>query len=264
MKKVFGIQRDEQFSPNSVEKDLAILWAVVEPLGGTLISEQSFSGSRMLLEKPEETVIFSMGRLHQTIEKLKQLERSGAKVINPAEGVEACRRSNLVSVMRMLHIPQPPTEGIHGCWIKRGDTAATSKNDVVFCPDEEERDKVRKAFLERGVLDIVEQAHVEGDLVKFYGVLGTGFFRTYYPGDDGQSKFGDEERNGRPRHHAFSAEALQAAAERLSEAVQTPVYGGDAIICEDGSFVLIDFNDWPSFSRCREEAAEAIRMNIKL
>lgn len=30
MRKVIGIQRDERFSPNSVEKDLAILRAVVD------------------------------------------------------------------------------------------------------------------------------------------------------------------------------------------------------------------------------------------
>ena len=27
---------------------------------------------------------------------------------------------------------------------------------------------------------------------------------------------------------------------------------------EDGSYVIIDFNDFPSFSRCRKEAARAI------
>ena len=35
-------------------------------------------------------------------------------------------------------------------------------------------------------------------------------------------------------------------------------YGGDAIVRADGSFCIIDFNDWPSFSRCRDEAADAI------
>ena len=36
------------------------------------------------------------------------------------------------------------------------------------------------------------------------------------------------------------------------------VYGGDCIVREDGTFCIIDLNDWPSFSRCREEAAKAI------
>ena len=36
------------------------------------------------------------------------------------------------------------------------------------------------------------------------------------------------------------------------------IYGGDVIIGSDGIARLIDLNDWPSFSACREEAADAI------
>ena len=38
-----------------------------------------------------------------------------------------------------------------------------------------------------------------------------------------------------------------------SRLLHTPVYGGDAIVKSNGTYVIIDFNDWPSFSRCREE-----------
>jgi hypothetical protein len=44
----------------------------------------------------------------------------------------------------------------------------------------------------------------------------------------------------------------------LAAAVGLQVYGGDCIVTVDGAWYMIDFNDWPSFSRCREEAAEAI------
>jgi hypothetical protein len=40
------------------------------------------------------------------------------------------------------------------------------------------------------------------------------------------------------------------------------VYGGDWIVQTDGTPVLIDLNDWPSFSPCREEASEAIAQRI--
>jgi len=40
------------------------------------------------------------------------------------------------------------------------------------------------------------------------------------------------------------------------------VYGGDAIVQADGSFYIIDFNDWPSFSPCVNAAAEAISQLI--
>ena len=50
----------------------------------------------------------------------------------------------------------------------------------------------------------------------------------------------------------------QSEVERLAQLVGIEVYGGDAIIDSEGRFYIIDFNDWPSFSRCRDEAAEAI------
>ena len=36
------------------------------------------------------------------------------------------------------------------------------------------------------------------------------------------------------------------------------VYGGDAIVSPDGEVHIIDINDWPSFSPCLDEAAQAI------
>ena len=129
---------------------------------------------------------------------------------------------------------------------------------MVFAENEEElRNKISEFEL-RGIGDYVVSAHVEGDLVKFYVVVGSGFFRYFYPTDDGDSKFGDEQHNGAARHYRFSTTDLQQASEQLATAVGVDVYGGDCIVREDGSWCIIDFNDWPSFSRCRDEAVDAI------
>lgn len=117
--------------------------------------------------------------------------------------------------------------------------------------------------MQRGITDVVTQAHIKGDVVKFYGVEGTGFFRYYYSGDDTETKFGDEERNGKPQYYSFSSSNLQVDAEKLACLLQTPIYGGDAIVREDGCYVIIDFNDFPSFSRCRKDAAKAIFERMK-
>ena len=165
--------------------------------------------------------------------------------------------------MERIGTPIPPKDGIDGYWLKRGDAAAQSKGDVVFAAD---RDTLRQAIADmeqRGISEYTVSAHVVGDLVKFYGVFGTGFFRYYYPTDDGQTKFDDERRNGSAHHYPFDISALQGETERLAEAVGIDIYGGDAIVRDDGSFCLIDFNDWPSFSRCREEASDAIASIIK-
>ena len=142
--------------------------------------------------------------------------------------------------------------------MKRGDGAAQCREDVVYASNKDELALRIREMEQRGIEDYIVSAHVKGDVVKFYGVAGTGFFRCYYPMDDGQTKFGDEVRNGISHHYPFSTYDLQHEAERLSRAVGISIYGGDCIVKADRTFCLIDFNDWPSFSRCREEAADAI------
>ena len=272
--KTLLIQRALCYSPNSEEKDLAVLQEVGSLLeDATIISEDDFVDcfSTYNQSVSSESVdfvnvnsqIISMARSTKALECLKQLEQNGIQVLNPSVGVRACQRSNVDKVMRENHFPLPPDEGNDGYWVKRADTAAQSKEDVCFCHDWTEVEKKKSTFMQRGITDVVTQAHVKGDVVKFYGVEGTGFFRYYYSGDDTETKFGDEERNGKPRYYSFSSSNLQADAEKLACLLQTPVYGGDAIIQEDGSYVIIDFNDFPSFSRCREDAAKAIVRRMK-
>ena len=262
--KVLMIQRAERFSPNSVEKDQAILEAVAERLQqqGYLVEMVSENtGGLSHLFEVRETLgdcplcVLTMGRLPET---LAWLEAQHVKVINTPEGVRNCARSRLQRIMEHIGTPIPPQEGPDGYWLKRGDAAAQSKGDVVFAADGDRLHQAIADMERRGIREYTVSAHVVGDLVKFYGVCGTGFFRYYYPTDDGQTKFDDERRNGAAHHYPFDVCALQSECERLAEAVGVDVYGGDAIIRADGSFCLIDFNDWPSFSRCREEAAEAI------
>ena len=258
--KVLMIQRASQFSPNSVEKDLAILEAVAARLS-TQRHEVSIVSEDSLQAIVNADVIFTMGRLPETQQALKKL--SGCRIINVPVGIENCARCRLATIMAQVGTPVPPAEGPDGYWLKRGDAAAQSEGDVQFAADKSQlADKIR-AMEQRGISSYIISAHVVGDLVKFYGVRGTGFFRYYYPTDDGDTKFSDEVRNGSARHYAFEVSSMQSEAERLAEAVGIEVYGGDCIVRSDGTFCLIDFNDWPSFSRCREEAAEAIASLIK-
>ena len=267
--KTLLIQRAACYSPNSEEKDLAILQEVgcyfddVKIIGEDELVE-NFSTYNQLISA--ESVgsgnayyqIVSMARSPKALDCLEQLEQRGIRVLNPSVGIRACQRSNVEKVMRENHLPLPPDEGDDGYWVKRADAAAQSKEDVCFCHDWAEVEKIKSTFMQRGITDIVTQAHVKGDVVKFYGVEGTGFFRYYYSGDDTETKFGDEERNGKPQYYSFSSSDLQTDAEKLACLLQTPIYGGDAIIQEDGNYVIIDFNDFPSFSKCRKEAAKAI------
>ena len=272
--KTLLIQRAACYSPNSEEKDLAVLQEVSSLLeDATIISEDDFVNrfstyNQSVSSESVESVnvycqIISMARSPKALDCLEQLEQSGIRVLNPSVGVRACQRSNVDKVMRENYLPLPPDKGDDGYWVKRADTTAQSKEDVCFCHDWSEVEKIKSTFMQRGITDVVTQAHVKGDVVKFYGVEGTGFFRYYYSGDDTETKFGDEERNGKPQYYSFSSSNLQADAEKLACLLQTPIYGGDAIVREDDSYVIIDFNDFPSFSKCRKDAAKAIFERMK-
>lgn len=269
---LISIYRAERYSPNSVERDKAIMDAVCEKLSTRYtiykIREEDIETEGMPLmlrltdaHQPHSgapLLVLSMARSRKALDILTQMEAEGARVINRAQAVLNATRTVIDRMMRENDIPCAPLHGDHGWWIKRGDEAAQEKGDVRFAADERERDATIEEFHKRGITDIVTTAHVRGDLVKFYGVTGTAFFHTTYPTDGGFSKFGDETRNGTSRHTPFDITALHGDASRLAQLTGIEVYGGDCIVRSDGSYAIIDFNDWPSFSVCRHDAAEAI------
>lgn len=269
---LISIYRAERYSPNSVERDKAIMDAVCEKLSTryniykTREEDIETEGMPLMLRLTDANqphsgaplLVLSMARSRKVLDILTQMEAEGARVINRAQAVLNATRTVIDRMMRENDIPCAPLHGDHGWWIKRGDEAAQEKGDVRFAADERERDATIEEFHKRGITDIVTTAHVRGDLVKFYGVTGTAFFHTTYPTDGGFSKFGDETRNGTSSHTPFDIAALHGDASRLAQLTGIEVYGGDCIVRSDGSYAIIDFNDWPSFSVCRHDAAEAI------
>ena len=256
---VVAIGRAAVFSPNSVEKDAAIMDAVCRDLRHRGLQVDFFDEDR-IEQLPDASIYITMGRRRRVTEMLAEKEREHCIVINSSAAVQLCgKRSLLESKLREAGIPMPTKDISNGaCWLKRGDAHVQSAEDILFVESEDQREQALRAFHDRGIQDIVESPHVEGDLVKFYGVMGTVFFRVSYPGDGGQSKLGHERYNGKPHHYAFSQEQLKELAERAAAVCGLTVYGGDAIVRPDGSLVLIDFNDWPSFSSCRKDAGQAI------
>lgn len=58
--------------------------------------------------------------------------------------------------------------------------------------------------------------------------------------------------------YPFSTATLKEACDKAGEVLNVKIYGGDCVVAKDGSFKIIDFNDWPSFAPCREQAAPKI------
>lgn len=252
-----AIYRAERFSPNSVDRDKAIMDAVCGIMGcSDVIREEDIGEYADRIRR--SALVLSMARSEEALRILGEAEKGGAVVVNSAAALANCSRSSIDRKMRDNNLPAAPLSSEGGWWIKRGDEAAQNKCDVRFAADSREKELIIKEFRERGVNDLVVTAHVDGDLVKFYGVKGTGFFHTSYPTDGHFSKFGDERRNGTARHTPFNAARMAADAERLAKLTDIDVYGGDCIVSADGSYAIIDFNDWPSFSCCRDMAARAI------
>lgn len=265
--RVVGIRRAQRFSPNSVERDAAICQAVADCLGRqgydvSLHAEEAFTPSLA----QGAAAVFSMARGTETV---AALERLSTPVVNPVAGLRNARRGDMTRIFAEAGIPMPRswmvrTDGTLPdadcpCWLKRTDECAQASGDVVYAHGRDELAAAMRRFADRGLREAVVCEHLPGDLVKFYGVKGTGFFEYYYPtAGDGFSKFGLERHNGAARFYAFDAAALAATADRAASLLNLPVYGGDCIVGADGEVRLIDFNDWPSFSRCCDRAAEAV------
>ena len=121
---------------------------------------------------------------------------------------------------------------------------AVHREDVSLVYGDEELNFLLNEFAHRGIKDTVLQEHIYGDVIKFYSVRDTNFFRWYYV-------------NGN-NHYKFDQLRLQELAEKSAQVLNLFIYGGDAIISEDGSITLIDVNDWPSFANFRDEASRFI------
>lgn len=256
---LLAIKRAEIFSPNSIDKDTAIIERVAQLLNNEGLDTRIASESERLTDV-DASLFVSMGRKPETLDFLKGREAKGAIVVNSAKAVElCCHRHKMRGILQSAGIPLAPLEGNNGYWVKRADGVATSREDVKYVKTRKEAEAYEQWLREeRGAKDVEVTAHVVGDVIKFYGVRHTDFFRCYYSSEDGKSKFGDESVNGLPHHYIYNKVELHSIADRAAETVGVDIYGGDVIVRPDGSMAIVDLNDWPSFSRCREEAAKAI------
>lgn len=269
--KVIGVSRGIQYSPNHVNNDAAIFHKVMDELSdaGCIVerySEQEF-WDVPIPDGP--VVVVDMARDVCTLAKLHQWESVGIPVVNSPQGIENCVRRPMTERLLQHGVAHPaswilPTEGADissltfPCWVKRGDSHAMVKEDVSYAGTVEQVGEILANFRQRGIPSAVVNEHLQGDLVKFYGVQGSPFFHWFYPSPCSHSKFGLEAINGIAKGYPFDAGTLKQCADEAARVLDVPVYGGDAVVMADGSIKLIDFNDWPSFAPCREEAGAAI------
>jgi len=262
---LIGVSREPTYSPGRfLEADRSILEETAracEAAGARVrilpaeAPRQAFAGAEL---------VFTMCQGPGSLETMRWLEASGVTVVHQASAIESCHRTRMLPLLAGAGLPRPEAHqvacadpspealawveecGQTGVWVKRGDVHATRPDDVVHLRGEVAVRGALAGLAERGVARAVLEAHVPGSTVKFYGVRGTRFFRSYV-------------EDGADLDPAPSA--WRELAERAAAALGLAIYGGDLVVGEADT-VLVDVNDWPSFSRCRAEAAVAIAEHL--
>lgn len=260
----WGIYRELAHSPGRETDDAEILRATA--------AELERLGLAVALKAPDELPevddfgavpphLFVMCERVAVVEKLAAWESRGTRVVNRPSGIRNTDRERTLALFRAGNVPYPRTQPVETaappafespCWVKRGDVHATAEGDVAYCGDAGTLEKNLARLASRGIPRAIVQEHVEGDLVKFYGVAGLeegdrpSWFQWFY------------HRDQRLSNHPFDHDALAAATSRAAAALGLEVYGGDAIVSEGGRLTIIDLNAWPSFALFRPAAAAHI------
>ena len=209
---IAGIMRAGAYSPNHIGNDAAIFNAVAENLRKRGCIVNIYSEDQFIAGNVTENIIVNMCREQKSIALLQKMEDEGRLVINSGYGIENCTRERMTRILIGSNIPYPDSlmvntnEGVKDalekagftqCWIKRGDFHAMHKEDVSFVRHPQEAQELLQEYFLRGINRAVINKHLEGDLVKFYGVQGSPFFFWFYPFDLGHSKYGHEAINGK-------------------------------------------------------------------
>jgi len=265
MRRAAALYRSPAYSPRQhLTNDTAILDATIAELASlgwdiARATERDVTAGRL----PIAQLYLNMCQGVEAASRLRHLLPQAAVSINRPAAVQACHRYHLVPRLRAAGVSFPrtvlvPTEGAmarrppielvngtgHPIWVKRGDVHAEIADDVVAVPAGEVPRALR-AFAARGIPVVALQEHLPGPVVKFYGVTGARFFHWYFADGSDASFPGD-------------VSSLRTMADQGAAALGLEVYGGDAVIIQPNTPVLIDLNDWPSFAPVRTAAAVAI------
>lgn len=267
--KIAAVMRDGIFSPNHISGDAAILHDTAAEIrrrgfAVNIYSEREFVGSRI-----EEDIVLAMCRSQRAVEKLQRLEDEGRIVINSGYGIENCIRMFMIRLLRDSGVPIPDTiivetdvdvrkilsdGGYISSWVKIADDHLHHLEDICRCRHAEEVQDLLHEFFLRGIRKAAVSKFIEGDRVRFYGVESIGWFHCFLPygGNDAL----DEEVID------SLTEQARAICMKAARSLNVDVFGGDMVITKEGQYLIVNFDDWPSFAPIRKEAAKMIAKSV--
>ena len=259
----WGIFREATHSPGRESDDTEIL-----RLTGKHLEAKGYQVTLRTADEVSENddrprFIFLMCERLEVLARLRNLELGGVPQVNSPRAVENTYRERMIATLAEANVPfiqsrivstaEPVDAGALPVWVKRADVHNTQKGDVTFTPDATTVADALRGLAERGITRAVLQPHVEGDLIKFYGIGAGGgphreppWFRWFYHKDQ------------RVAGHPMDPRKLARLVRRAASALWLEVYGGDAIATASGDLVLLDVNAWPSFALYRDEASANI------
>lgn len=185
-----AVQRYTLFSPNHVGNDAAILSATARQLIREGHVVRMYTEQEFLLRELRGSCVFTMMRSGAAVRKLEQMEEKGLLAINPASGIRNCSRERMTFLLLGNQIAYPESmaydtdvsvagrisEEFAPCWVKRADFHAIHREDVSYVRHLAELQEILIEYALRGIRRVVISKHLPGDLIKFYGVAGSGFF----------------------------------------------------------------------------------------
>ena len=264
----WGIFRESAHSPGRETDDTEIL-----RLTGKHLEARGF---RVVIQSPEEITglpaerprgVFMMCEQVAILAHLRELAAGGVPHVNTPLAVLNTYRDKMMALLEEAAVSFVPSRlvettggdeaGALPMWVKRADVHNTQEGDVTYAATAGDVHTALAGLAKRGMRQAVLQPHVDGDLVKFYGIGGNAradgtpaWFRWFY------------HKNQTVAGHPLDPVALGRAVRRAAAALGLEVYGGDAIATAEGRIVLIDVNAWPSFALYRDEASAAIAEHL--
>ncbi|MGH7353096.1 MAG: hypothetical protein ACRELS_00770 [Candidatus Rokuibacteriota bacterium] len=259
-----GIFRERAHSPGRETDDAEILRLTgkrLETRGWEVVLKEADALNGPT--EPAPRFVFLMCERLDALDRLRRWEAAGMPHVNSPAAVLNTYRERMVAQLAEAGVPfiasrfvstEAPAPAVESpVWVKRADVHNTQTGDVLRADTTAEAAAALSGLAARGIPRAVLQPHVDGDLVKFYGIgAGRGpggvppWFRWFY--------HKDQQLAG----HRFDAGALGTLVRRAAAALGLEVWGGDAIVTAGGDLTLLDVNAWPSFALYRDEASAAI------
>src|SRR5262245_47969779 len=192
LRRCWGIFRERTHSPGRESDDTEIL-----RLTGKILEARGFDVSVRTSEEiidsgdPPPASLFVMCEQLPILQWLQACESNGARIVNPPLAILNTYREQTLLRWEAARIAFPPSRVVstrrsaasgfrpradastaYPVWVKRADVHYVEVGDVTRASTAEAVETALAGLARRGISRAVLQAHIDGDLVKFYGVGG--------------------------------------------------------------------------------------------